>query len=160
MSLVADAGPILSFARAQRLELLHDVVSMLLIPQAVYDDIVIRGAGKPGAQEVHTSTWIRRERIQDRSLTEQLPSKLHLGEREAIVLAKERDATLLVDEREARRVALQLGIGYIGSLRVLTEAKDRGIIVQVKPVLDELIAAGLYIGEPLYQSVLRSVGEA
>jgi predicted nucleic acid-binding protein len=76
------------------------------------------------------------------------------------VLAKERDATLLVDEREARRVALQLGIGYVGSLRVLTEAKERGIIVQVKPVLDELIAAGLYIGEPLYQSVLRSVGEA
>jgi predicted nucleic acid-binding protein len=34
----------------------------------------------------------------------------------ASVLAKERDATLLVDEREARRVALQLGIGYIGSL--------------------------------------------
>ena len=160
MSLVADAGPILSFARAQRFELLRDVVSMLLIPEAVYDDIVIRGAGKPGTQEVQTSTWLRRERIQDRSLIEQLPSKLHVGEREAIVLAKERDAALLVDEREARRVALQLGIGYIGSLRVLTEAKDRGIIAQVKPVLDALIAAGFYIGEPLYQSVLRSVGEA
>jgi hypothetical protein len=116
MSLVADAGPILSFARAQWLELLRDVVSMLLIPEAVYDDMVIRGAGKPGAQEVQTSTWIRREHIQDRSLIEQLPSKLHVGEREAIVLPKERDATLLVDEREARRVALQLGIGYIGSL--------------------------------------------
>jgi predicted nucleic acid-binding protein len=81
MSLVADAGPILSFARAQRLELLRDVVSMLLIPEAVYDDMVIRGAGKPGAQEVQTSTWLRRKRIQDRSLIEQLPSKLHLGER-------------------------------------------------------------------------------
>jgi uncharacterized protein len=81
MSLVADAGPILSFTRAQRLELLRDVVSMLLIPEAVYDDMVIRGAGKPGAQDVQTSTWIGRERIQDRSLIEQLPSKLHLGER-------------------------------------------------------------------------------
>jgi uncharacterized protein len=160
MSLVADAGPILSFARAQRLELLRDVVGTLLIPEAVYDDIVVRGAGKPGAQEVQTSIWIRHERIQDPSLIEQLPSKLHLGERQAIVLAKDRDAALLVDEREARRVALHLGIGCIGSLRVLTEAKARGIIAQVKPVLDALIAAGLYIGEPLYQSVLRSVGEA
>ena len=63
MSLVADAGPILSFARAQRLELLRSVVGTLLIPEAVYDDIVVRGTGKPGAQEVQTSIWIRRERI-------------------------------------------------------------------------------------------------
>jgi hypothetical protein len=43
MSLVVDAGPILSFTRAQRLELLRDVVSMLLIPEAVYDDMVNEG---------------------------------------------------------------------------------------------------------------------
>lgn len=45
-------------------------------------------------------------------------------------------------------------------MRVVTEARERGIIDQVRPVLEALIAAGLYIGEPLYQSVLRSVGEA
>jgi len=56
MSLATDAGPIISFTRAQRLELLRDVVGTLLIPEVVYDDIVVRGAGKPGAQEVQTST--------------------------------------------------------------------------------------------------------
>jgi hypothetical protein len=40
---VVDAGPILSCARAQRLELLRAVVDMLLIPEAVYDDIVVLG---------------------------------------------------------------------------------------------------------------------
>lgn len=159
MSLVADAGPILSFARAQQLDLLREVVGTLLIPEAVYDDIVVRGAGRPGAQDVHMSTWIRRERVQERSLIDQLPLKLHSGEREAIVLAKEQSVALLIDEREARRIALGLGIVCIGSLRILTEAKERGIISQVKPILDALIAAGTYVGEPLYQSILRRVEE-
>jgi uncharacterized protein len=52
MSVVADAGPILSFARANRLELLRQVVGDLAIPDAVYEDIVVQGSGKPESQEV------------------------------------------------------------------------------------------------------------
>jgi hypothetical protein len=50
--MVADAGPILAFARANRLDLLRTVVEELVIPDAVYDDIVVRGAGKPGSRAV------------------------------------------------------------------------------------------------------------
>ena len=49
MLIVADTGPLLSFARADRLALLRDVVGTLIIPEAVYEEIVVRGAGKPGA---------------------------------------------------------------------------------------------------------------
>jgi predicted nucleic acid-binding protein len=49
MTIVADSGPILSCARANRLELFHQVIGDLTIPDAVYEDIVVRGAGKPGA---------------------------------------------------------------------------------------------------------------
>jgi hypothetical protein len=44
MSMVADSGPILSFARADRLELLHQIAGEMMIPDAVYEDIVVRGA--------------------------------------------------------------------------------------------------------------------
>jgi len=64
-----------------------------------------------------------------------------LGEREAIALARELGAALLVDEREARREAGRLGVRYFGSLGVLKEAKDRGIIPVVKLALDELRVA-------------------
>jgi predicted nucleic acid-binding protein len=80
--------------------------------------------------------------------------------REAIALAKERGTALLVDEREARRAARPLGIPVVGSLRVLKEAKDRGLIEQIKPILDELIAAGIYISDTLYHAFLHDVGEA
>jgi predicted nucleic acid-binding protein len=160
MTIVADSGPILSFARANQLELLRQVVSHLTIPEAVYDEIVIRGAGKPGSAEVQGASWIRHLSVHDRTFVDQLPLKLHLGEREAIALAKEQRTALLVDEREARREAFRQGLIVIGSLRVLSEAKTRGLIAQVRPVLDELIVAGMHITEALYESFLRQVGEA
>lgn len=160
MSIVADAGPILSFARANRLELLHQVIGDLTIPDAIYEEIVVRGAGKPGSTEVQGASWIRPRPVRDRAFVDQLPPKLHLGEREAIALAKEQREVLLVDEREARREAIRQGITVMGSLRVLREAKTRGIIPRVRPILGELIAAGMYISEPLYEAFLRQLDEA
>jgi uncharacterized protein len=116
MSLVSDAGPILSFARAHRLDLLRQVVGQLIIPDAVYADIVVRGAGKPGSSAVQTASWIGRESVTDRAFVGQLPSRLHFGEREAIALANERGNVLLVDEREARREARRYEIALLGSL--------------------------------------------
>ena len=52
MAIVSDSGPILSFARARRFDLLREVVGTLTIPEAVYADIVLRGAGKLGAEDV------------------------------------------------------------------------------------------------------------
>jgi predicted nucleic acid-binding protein len=160
MTIVADSGPILSFARANQLELLHQVIGGLTIPDAVYEDIVVRGAGKPGATEVQGASWIQRLSVRDRVFVDQLPPKLHLGEREAIALAKEQGTALLVDEREARREAIRQGIAVLGSLTILREAKTRGIIPCVTPILDELIAAGMYISEALYEAFLRQLSEA
>ena len=159
MKIVSDAGPILSFARAGRLDLLRHVVGELVVPDAVVDDIVVRGKGRPGAEEVRQEAWIKREQVRDRSLVEQLSGKLDLGEREALALAKETGAALLIDEREARKEAVRLGIDHFGSLRIIKEAKDRGIIPEAKSVLDELIASGTYLSDTLYQEFLREVGE-
>ena len=159
MPYVADAGPILSFARAHHLPLLHAVLGALLIPEAVYSEIVVRGAGKPGAIEVQEAAWIARTPVQDHALVARLPAHLHRGEREALALAKERGLGLLVDDREARRVAQQQAIAHFGSLRVLREAKARGIIAAVKPTLDALITGGTFLDDTLYAAFLRGVGE-
>ena len=159
MKIVSDAGPILSFARAGRLDLLRQVVGELIIPDAVVQEIVVRGKGKPGAEEVQQGAWIKRGSVKDRSVLEQLSGKLNLGEREALALAKEIGAALLVDEREARTEALRLGIYHFGSLKIIKEAKDHGIIPEAKPVLDELIASGTYLSDILYKEFLQEVGE-
>jgi hypothetical protein len=159
MPYVADAGPILSFARAHHLPLLHAVLGTLLIPEAVHVEIVVRGAGKPGAAEVQDAAWIVRTPVKDQALMASLPTHLDRGEREALALAKERGVGLLVDDREARRVARQQRIPHFGSLRVLQEGKARGLLAAVKPTLDALIAAGTFLDDTLYVAFLRSVGE-
>jgi predicted nucleic acid-binding protein len=159
MDIVSNAGPLLSFARAHRFDVLRDVVGALTIPDAVYEEIVISGVGKPGAEDVQHAAWITRVPVRDGTFVDQLPQKLHVGEREALALARELGSALLIDEREARRAAQQHGIAHFGSLRVLEEAKQRGLIPAVKPVLDDLIAAGMFLGENLYRAFLRTMGE-
>jgi predicted nucleic acid-binding protein len=121
---------------------------------------VVGGSGdKPGAEEVKQNLWIERAAVQDWSLLQTMPGKLSRGESEAILLAKELGASLLVDELEARKEAARLGINYFGSLRVIKDAKNRGFIRKAKPVLDELIASSTYLDESLYQRFLREMGE-
>ena len=88
-----------------------------------------------------------------------MPGKLSRGESEAILLAKELGAYLLVDELEARKEASRLRISYFGSLRIIKEAKDSGLTAKAKPVLDDLIASSMYVDESLYQRFLREMGE-
>ena len=159
MQVVSDSGPLLSFARAGWLEILRQVLGEIVIPEAVFQEIAIHGKGKPGATEVAAGTWIKRAGIRDRAILNRLSMKLNVGEMEALALAIEMDAALLIDEYEGRKEAQRLGIEHFGSLRVLTEAKERGIILQIKPVLDELIASGTYISESLYEEFLRASGE-
>jgi hypothetical protein len=157
--IISNTGPLLSFARAQHLDLLGDIVGALIIPDAVYDEIVVQEAGLPGAIEVPQAEWIRRVEVSDRAFMDQLPYALHAGEREAITLAKELSGTLLIDDQAARRVAEQHTIACMGCLRVLEEGKQRGAIPTVKPILDALIAAGMYTSAALYNSFLNRLGE-
>ena len=159
MAFVADTGPILSFARANRFDLLRDVVKTLIIPDAVYDEIVGDDLDRPGVTEIQRAKWIQRHSVQNRLTVAHFPKKLHAGEREAIALAEELSATLLVDDYEARRIAHNRGLTCIGSLRILQEAKTRGLIPVVKPVLDELKTAGLYVSNTLYQDFLLKQDE-
>lgn len=66
--------------------------------------------------------------------------ELDKGEAEAIALALELGADqVLIDERRGRRIAARLNLRYTGILGILVEAKNRGLISEVKPLLDALI---------------------
>lgn len=85
-----------------------------------------------------------------------------LGEAEAIVLAQEIDAQLLIiDERAGTNIARNKGLKTIGLVGILLKAKERGQISSVKPILQLLREkAGFWIGENLLQRVLSIAGES
>jgi predicted nucleic acid-binding protein len=96
--IVSDTGPILSFARAGRLDILRQVFGEISIPEAVFIEIAIGGKGKPGADEVESGVWIKREAVKDRAVLNRLHRGLNLGEMEALAFAAETGAALLIDE--------------------------------------------------------------
>jgi predicted nucleic acid-binding protein len=157
--IVADTGPIIAFARIRRLDLLQQVVGELFIPEAVYEDLVIKGKGRPGSAEVERSTWIHRKVVTDRAVLALLPSYLHLGEQEAIVLAQELGAQLLIDERRGRKNAAEQGLEVFGSLRILAEAKRLGLTDRVKPIIEAMLGGGYWIDEELILPFLQEIGE-
>jgi uncharacterized protein len=160
MMFVADSGPIISFARADRLAIMRDVVRELVIPDAVYHEVVTLGAGMPGAAEVSREDWIKQRSLTSSLTALHLPGTLGAGEREAIALARELGAVLIVDDADAREAALRLQVPVLGSLGLLREAKLQGIIPAVKPHLDALRQYEFRLSTILYQTFLEQLNEA
>jgi predicted nucleic acid-binding protein len=97
----------------------------------------------------------------DQRRVQELRQNLDHGEAEAIALAIEHRAELLlVDEVRARRPASAVGIKVTGLLGVMARAKRAGLIDLGKPVLEDLIQiARFWIGADLYAEVLAELGE-
>ncbi len=81
------------------------------------------------------------------------------GEAKAIALAYERGFPIILDDRQARSVAKNLGISMIGTVGVLVKAKQAGLIPCLKPLLDELQVNEFYLTEALKVEALKLVGE-
>ena len=87
--------------------------------------------------------------------------KVHIGEAEAIALAREVAADILLrDERCGRRIARQHVLHVMGVVGTVLLAKSKGILPEVRIVLDESKdEAGSWIGETLYHHALKLAGE-
>jgi len=161
MTVVSNTSPLINLAWIGQLDLLRELYGKLLIPEAVWDEIVTQGIGQPGAEEVRTATWITINAVKNAHLVLALRQELDAGEAEAIALALESGAVLLlIDERIGRETARHFGLDYTGVIGVLIEAKRRGLIDSIKPYLDRLRdVAGFRIREALYNRVLQDEGE-
>src|SRR5207249_2500996 len=117
------------------------------------EEIVTRGAGRPGAYEVAAASWISRRPLRNQAIVEILSAEVGRGEAEVIALAEEMGGRIpvLVDDGKGRRLARQRGHRVLGCGGVLALAKDQGSITEVHSLLDELRAAGLHLSERAYR---------
>jgi uncharacterized protein len=159
MIVVSDTSPILSLALIGQLELLHHLYGSIVIPEAVRSEIIT--TNQRGAQEVAQTDWIITRPIEPDVVLKLLLREIDQGEAEAIGLALQLNAdVLLIDERKARHLAAYLELGVVGLLDVLQEAKQRQLITNVKPILDELMARARFrLSRKLYQRTLFTAGE-
>jgi len=155
MRVVSDSGPLIALAKVGKLCVLRELFGKVIIPRAVWMEVVERGKGKPGSEEVSSAEWIEVVEVNDRLGVEILQQEIEIGEAEAIVLAKELNADIiLLDEKIPRIIAKSLGLNVAGSLAVLFIARKKGIIDDdLDALLREMKSKGVYFSEDVVRTL-------
>lgn len=161
MVIVSDTTTISNLFLIGKLEILEKLFGEIMIPKAVFSELEKLEDSNISIEFIRNQNWILITEVKNRSFVEILQLNLDIGEAEAIALAKEKNASLLIiDELKGRNYAKQLKINIIGLLGILLQAKEKGMIDSVKEILDELKAkAGFWVSKVLYEAVLQLSNE-
>ena len=96
MTVVSDSTTLISLAKIDQFELLRDLFTEIIIPASVYEEVVNKGKGRQGQQQVKNSSWVKLKPVKNRLAVQALKTVLGEGEAEAIVLAKEENADIVL----------------------------------------------------------------
>lgn len=155
--IVSDSSPLIWLSKVHRLELLRRLFGEVLVPEAVRievtsgksaDALLIREAFKDG--------WIKA--VDSPGGTELVEvSGIHIGEAEAIQLARGLGALFIVDDREASVVARVFGVRCLGTVGVLLSALASGFIGldEFVDCIDAMISLGFRLSVEIYRRALE-----
>ncbi len=157
MILVADASALIALATCDSLSLLEALFGQVLVPAAVYEEVVL--PNKP--QSARLRNYLQgKVRAVDMQRFIYLDAFADAGETQAMLLYKEVAADyLLIDDRRGRKVAKINQIKTVGSLGILLQAKRAGLIPKVAPLIEQITISPIFISEDLIQTVLELAGE-
>ena len=153
LKVVSNTTPIISLLKIDKLQILKELYGEIFIPQEVFNEIEA-GKNKTYYTDLSKIEWIRIMSIRDsKSLSYFLD--LDRGEAEAIVLATECDADLIIlDESLGRFHAKHAGLKTTGTIGILLKAKQLGLIPELKPLLSELRAKNVWFSESFIEEIL------
>ncbi|MCC6558667.1 MAG: DUF3368 domain-containing protein [Polyangiaceae bacterium] len=157
---LCNTSPLFYLHQLQRLDLLPALYGRITIPDAVAEELRQGGRLGHAVPDVEALAWITIEKVEQAALL-RMATDLDAGERETLALALGRPGCLvLIDDGQARRHAAMLGLTFTGTLGVLIRAKERGLLDQLRPALDQLQALRFRIAPSVIASALRMVGES
>lgn len=162
---IANASPIIALSILNRLDLLWRVFDKVYIPQTVINEISAPDndevIGKKELQSVLHTGKLTPYLVKDTDLVSKLYGKLHKGELEVIIGAKELNADFaIIDEISARKLAKIMSVDTIGTVGILKIGKEKKLIKELRPLLLKLVSYKFRISKKLITKVLKSVGEA
>lgn len=159
LRVVSNTTPIISLLKLDRLDLLQKLYNQINIPKAVFNEIEA-GKNKAYYKDLSKIEWININPIQDKNALKYFLD-LDDGEAEAIILATEIEADLIIiDEKLGRFHAKHADLKITGTIGILIKAKKEGYLKEIKPLLDELTEKNVWISENLKQDILKRVNES
>lgn len=150
---VADSSPLIALAQIDHLWVLDGMFARLVAPDRVFREIERTLPDPPH--------WLERDRLIESASAFADLGGLDIGERDAIALARQIAAPIvLLDDRPARRRATLLGFTALGTLGILVRAKRSGAIPMVEPFVERLRGVGFFAGDSVVRTILRLAGES
>lgn len=152
MIVVSDTSPINYLVLIGEIDLLSQLFGQILIPQAVLDELQRDGTPEAVKDWIYSNpNWLE---IQNAKMIDQTIT-LGAGEREAISLAKEINADLvLIDDRKARKAAIERGLNVAGTINILESASKRGLVNLAK-AFQKLEQTNFRIAPDLLAEILK-----
>lgn len=155
---ICNTGPLIALSRASLGSLLPQLFPKVMTTREVLDELTARDAGDGDAVRA-TLTGI--EIITVTRPDALLTTELDIGEASVIQAAQDLNwKSVLIDERRARRIAADVyGLEVRGTCAVLIQAKQRGLLSQVRPAIEKMMDEGYFIGPRLLAECLKRAGE-
>ncbi len=166
--LVLDATPLIYLAKAGVLGELEQLDERLVIPQAVYEEVVLRGreTGEPDAQVIARlveNGMFEVQDTEDGDVYRELLEDPHLSEadRAVLSLADVENGVAVADEEHARSVADVVGVETRGTIYLLFRLLKQGTMDAdaVRETVDRMVDAGWYCSTDLYADILQKLDE-
>lgn len=154
MIIVSDTSPICYLLLIDCIEVLQVLYGVVIIPQAVADELNAPES-PPVVQNwiAQPPEWLQIQPVE--SLQSLEIGKLDPGEQEAIWLAEQLEADLVIlDDKAARRIAMKRGLTVIGLLGILKDAAGIGLI-ELQPTFERLRAVGFWVAPSLLTQLLE-----
>ncbi len=154
--IIVNASPLIALSKINELKILKNLFSEIIIPEAVYHEVITEGGGKTGVKEIEKSinNWIKIEKVSNKKEVELLRALLDYGEAEVIVLGKEINADLLIiDNKEPRLFAKHLNQKVIGTIGLILLAHKKGFIDSPYEKICELREKGFYLSDKLLKEI-------
>jgi len=156
---VINASPLITLFRAGLHPLLPQLFPDLVVPAAVWAEVVNCTYDDPATSGLPGAAWA--QQLQTVDSPEVAAWGLGAGETAVLSFAQQhRDYFAIVDDREARRCARVLGIAILGTAGVVVLAKRRGLIESTEGALRRLQDAGLWLAESLITKLAAADGNA
>ena len=161
MIVVADTSVILNLCRVEQGDLLPSLFGQVWITEEVRDEFLRLSSAEPKFQGLQIPSWAAVQACPDEIPKLQGYAGLHRGERSALALALATQAdAILMDDAAGRRAAKALGLVVIGVAGILLQAKRRGLLPSLRPVIERLQnEAGFWLSPALTIETLRQAGE-
>ncbi|ETW97352.1 MAG: hypothetical protein ETSY1_23100 [Candidatus Entotheonella factor] len=156
---ICDTSPLQYLYQLEILSVFQSLVQRIIVPPAVVKELEVGRALGVNLPDPIALDWVT---VRSPAGAAVLPLTMELGPGETEVLAlalESTDALVILDDALARQVAAALSIRFRGTLGLLLDAKEAGLVLAITPLLNQLQALGFRLHSATREAILDLAGE-